>query len=54
MEEVEEAIESENPVRFREAFTNLTASCNSCHEATNRQMIHIIEPDQNTVRNLRF
>ncbi|MCA1803348.1 MAG: cytochrome c [Rhodothermaceae bacterium] len=54
MEEVEEAIEAQNPVRFREAFTNLTASCNSCHESTNRQMIHIIEPDQNTVRNLRF
>jgi hypothetical protein len=54
MEEVEEVIVAQNPVRFREAFTNLTASCNSCHESTNRQMIHIIEPDQNTIRNLRF
>lgn len=54
MEEVEEVIEAQNPVRFREAFTNLTASCNSCHEATNREMLYIIEPDQNTIRNLRF
>ena len=54
MEEMEEAIEAQNPVRFRQAFTNLTASCNSCHESTNRQMIRIIEPDQNTIRNLRF
>ncbi|TVQ12341.1 MAG: hypothetical protein EA364_08940 [Balneolaceae bacterium] len=54
MDEVEEAIEAQNPVRFREAFTNLTESCNSCHVATNKQMIYIIEPDQNTVRNLRF
>jgi hypothetical protein len=54
MEEVEEAIEAQNPVRFREAFTTLTTSCNSCHEATNREMLYIIEPDQNTIRNLRF
>lgn len=54
MEEVEDAIEAQNPARFREAFTNLTTSCNSCHEATNRAMLYIIEPDQNTVRNLRF
>jgi hypothetical protein len=54
MVEVEEAIEARDITRFRQAFNNLTTSCNNCHEATNREMIVITVPDQNTVRNLKF
>jgi hypothetical protein len=54
MDEVEEAIHAMSIVRFREAFTNLTNSCNSCHQATGKAMIVITEPDENMVRNLKF
>jgi hypothetical protein len=54
MEDVETSIENRDPLKFRAAFTNLTRSCNTCHEATNREMITITEPEANTVRNLRF
>lgn len=54
MDEIDDAIESRNAVQFREAFMNLTNSCNTCHGATNREMIFITVPDENMVRNLRF
>ena len=43
-EEVEAAIKAEDSVKFSEAFSKLTAACNTCHEATGFGFITMRDP----------
>ena len=44
VDEVENAIKAKNSVKFSEAFTKLTAECNTCHEATGFGFIRMRDP----------
>jgi hypothetical protein len=54
VEEVEEAVRAGDRSAFATAFDRLTASCNSCHAATDRGMIVIQRPGVPPRDNLRF
>jgi len=47
LEKVEAGIDSGDPDSFREAYTNLIQSCNSCHSATGHAFIKVTVPDRN-------
>jgi cytochrome c553 len=43
-DEVENAIKAKDRVKFSEAFSRLTAACNTCHEATGFGFIRMRDP----------
>lgn len=43
-DDLDDAIKAKDGLKFSKAFTNLTATCNSCHEATGFGFIKIREP----------
>jgi len=51
---LKDAIESEDDQRFSDAFSELTAACNSCHQAVNREYIVIKTPSVSPVVNQRY
>jgi hypothetical protein len=44
MDAVAEAIKSANAARFTEAYAQLTATCNACHQSTERPFVVIQAP----------
>jgi len=52
--DLKDAIESKNDQRFSDAFSELTAACNSCHQAVNREYIVITTPSVSPVINQRY
>jgi hypothetical protein len=51
---VEQAIESHDRARFRESYSELIASCNSCHQSTRHAFIVITEPSTPPIGNQSF
>jgi hypothetical protein len=43
-DDLDDAIQAKDSVKFRNAFSKLTSACNSCHEATGFGFIKIREP----------
>ena len=43
-DQVENAINAKDSVKFSAAFSKLTAACNSCHEATGFGFIRMRDP----------
>jgi cytochrome c553 len=43
-DDLDDAIKAKDSVKFSQAFTRLTAACNSCHDATGFGFIKIREP----------
>jgi hypothetical protein len=51
---VEQAIESQDRARFRESYSEMIASCNSCHQSTRHAFIVITEPTTPPIGNQNF
>jgi hypothetical protein len=52
--QVASAIAAKDPVRFKKAFDELTAACNSCHQGVGYAFILIKRPSVPPVTNQRF
>jgi hypothetical protein len=54
MRQVDEAIDAKDRVRFEQAFDELTAACNSCHQAANFGFNVVTRPRANPYVNQVF
>ncbi len=54
VEALEEAVATESGPRFLDAYDLLTARCNACHAATDREALVIQRPTSPPLTNLRF
>ncbi len=54
LEALDEAVERGDAEAFRSEFAGLTAGCNACHEATDREVIVIQRPQTPPMDNLRY
>jgi len=54
IEALEEAVKAKNIARFNEAYTQLTAACNACHQSTKVGMIVIQAPKSSPFANQDF
>ena len=50
LEDIRKAIESKDTTTFSKAYGDLTAACNSCHQATNHGVVVIRAPTRGPVR----
>jgi len=53
-DEVESAIKAKDGVKFSEAYSRLTAACNSCHEATGFGFIKMRDPTLSPIETSPF
>lgn len=54
LENIKKAIQQQNPALFKEEYTNLTNSCNSCHQATQHEFNVITIPITSPFSNQDF
>ena len=54
LKDVRAAVEKKDPRAFNDAFESLTASCNSCHQATNFGFNRVQAPTSNPYSNQVF
>jgi hypothetical protein len=54
IEEIEAALDAEDPAAFTTAFDALTQACNQCHAAAGRAAIVIQRPTSPPLTNLRY
>lgn len=53
-DEVENAIKAKDSVKFRKAYSKLTAECNTCHESTGFGFIKMREPTLSPIETSPF
>jgi hypothetical protein len=54
LERLEESIERKSRQEFEKSYDELTASCNHCHVASDREFIVIQRPSAPVLTNIRF
>ncbi|MEO6683573.1 MAG: hypothetical protein ABIN48_12195 [Ginsengibacter sp.] len=54
LENINTAIQKKDPVLFKEGYTLLTNSCNSCHSQTGYEFILVKNPDFSSFSNQEF
>lgn len=54
LDHIETAIQQKDPVLFKQGYTLLTATCNSCHRQTNYEFITVKIPDSPPYSNQEF
>jgi hypothetical protein len=52
--ELKGAIRSKDNTAFNKAYADLTAACNSCHQALNHGVVEIIVPDRTSASDLKI
>ena len=50
--ELNSAIQSKNGTAFAKAYADLTAACNSCHQALNHSVVEVRVPNQTSTSDL--
>lgn len=53
-EDLRKAIQSKDSTAFSKAYSDLTAACNSCHQATNHAVVVIRTPTDSSISDLGF
>ena len=54
LDHIETAIKQKDPVRFKDGYTLLTATCNNCHRQTNYEFIMVKIPNSAPYGNQEF
>jgi hypothetical protein len=52
--ELKGAIQSKDASAFNKAYADLTAACNSCHQALNHGVVEIVVPDRTSASDLKI
>jgi hypothetical protein len=52
--ELKSAIQSKDATVFAKAYADLTAACNSCHQALNHGVVEIVVPDRTSASDLQI
>jgi hypothetical protein len=52
--ELSSAVESKDGTAFVRAYADLTAACNSCHQALNHGVVEIVVPDRTSASDLKI
>jgi hypothetical protein len=52
--ELKSAIQSKDATAFAKAYADLTAACNSCHQALNHGVVEIVVPDRISASDLKI
>ena len=54
IEELEESVESQDPINFKLQYSEFVSRCNSCHQSTQHGFIKIKTPELSMFRNQDF
>jgi hypothetical protein len=52
--QLKSAIQSKDATGFNKAYADLTAACNSCHQALNHGVVEIVVPDRTSASDLKI
>jgi hypothetical protein len=52
--ELSSAVQSKDGAAFAKAYADLTAACNSCHQALNHGVVEIVAPDRTSASDLKI
>jgi hypothetical protein len=52
--QLKSAIQSKDATAFNTAYADLTAACNSCHQALNHGVVEIVVPDRTSASDLKI
>lgn len=54
LDKVDQAIEKQDSGRFATAYTTLTQTCNSCHQATDHAFVRVKKPERPPISNQKY